>query len=165
MKDTDLAWLAGFWDGEGSITLFGHQERNGSKKIKPIVSVVNTDIGMINKVRKILEELGCSFHLSERGARKSAHSTAYILQTANMSHIIKFLEAVLPYLTGEKKERGEILYDYCSRRASKLERLPSKGSTPYDPEDWEDLKKFEGMGFKRSNNRSSSTTRAALVQE
>lgn len=165
MKDTDLAWLAGFWDGEGSITLFTHQEKNGMKKICPSVSVVNTDIGMINKTRKILEGLGCNFNLSERQPKNSRHSKVYILQTRNMNHIIKFLSATTMYLSGEKRERAEILLDYCVRRAVKLERLPSKGSTPYDDQDWADLESFNSMPFRRSNNRSSQTTREALVQE
>lgn len=163
IKDTDLAWLAGFWDGEGSISLFSHTERNGSKKICPCVCVVNTDIGMINKVRKILESLDCSFVLHERKPKNSKHSIAYVLTTRNMKYIIKFLTSTINYLSGEKRERAEILLDYCSRRYSKLERTPFQGSTPYDPDDWKDLEKFNSMGFKRSNNRSSTTTREETV--
>lgn len=159
MKELDLAWLAGFWDGEGSISMFSHKEKSGNWKIRPIVSVVNTDIGMINKVRKILENIGCSFHFIERKAKKRNHSTAYILQTSRMEYIIKFLNATLPYLSGEKKERAEITLSYCTKRLNTIERIPSKGSTPYDNEDWEAMEKFSQMGFKRSNNRSSTTTR------
>ena len=159
MKDTDLAWLAGFWDGEGTITLFTHSEKNGSRKIKTIVCVVNTDLGMISKARKILEELGCGFHMTERRPARRNHSTAWILQTNRQENIIKFLTAVLPYLSGEKKERGEILLNYCLKRNSMVQRFPSKGSTPYSEEDWDALDAFNKMGFKRSNNRSSTTTR------
>lgn len=166
MKETDLAWLAGFWDGEGSISLFTHTERNGSRKICPCICIVNTDIGMINKTRKILEALDCSLVLQERKPKNKSHSVVYTLTTRNMKYIINFLEATIEYLSGEKKERGEILLDYCKRRFSKLERLPSKGSTPYSTEDWDALDKFNSMNFKRSNNsRSSQTTREALVQE
>lgn len=158
MKDTDLAWLGGIWDGEGSIALFTHKEKNGSTKICPTVSVVNTDIAIINKVRKILEEIGCSFVLQEHRPKNSRHSTRWDLITRNQKYIILFLSAVKPYLFSIKKEKAEILLDYCIRRSEKTERLPSKGSTPYDTEDWDTFNKFQEV-------RSSQTTREALAQE
>ena len=165
MKDTDLAWLAGIWDGEGTISIFTHTEKTGNQKICPCVSVVNTDIAIINKVRKTLEEIGCNFVLQERQPKNSRHSKQWILTTRNMSYILLFLSAVLPYLTGNKQQAAEIIHDYCKRRNEKIQRIPSKGSTPYDEEDWSYLEKYDSMNFRRSNNRSSSTTREALVQE
>lgn len=165
MSDTDHAWLAGMWEGEGTITLFSHTEKNGSQKIKPMVSVVNTDIALVNQMRKVLESLGCNFNLTERRPKNSRHSTVWVLQSGNMDYIIKFLSAVLPYMYGEKKQKGEILLAYSIRRAQKMERLPSRGSTPYDEEDRKSLEEFESINLRKSNNnRSSSTTRDAPAQ-
>lgn len=158
MKDTDLAWLAGIWDGEGSIALFTHTERNGTQKICPTVCVVNTDIAIINKARKILEEIGCNFVLQEYRPKNSRHSTRWVLTTRNQNYIVLFLEAVMPYLVSIKRQKAEILLDYTKRRLDKTKRLPSKGSTPYDDEDWSTFQKFQEI-------RSSQTTREALVQE
>lgn len=165
MRDTDLAWLGGMWEGEGTISIFTHTEKTGNEKICPHVSVVNTDIGLINKMRKILEELGCNFVLHERRPKNSRHSTAWILTTRNMKYIIIFLEAVLPYLYGEKAPKAEIVLDYCKRRSEKIQRTPSKGTTPYDGEDWAAIEHFRSNNTRMTNNRSSSTTREALVQE
>lgn len=166
MKDTDLAWLGGIWDGEGSIALFTHTEKTGNQKICPSVSVVNTDIHIINKVRKILEELECSFVLQERAPKNSRHKQQYILTSRNTKYIIKFLESMIPFIFSDKRPKAEILLDYCKRRSEKMERLPSKGSTPYSEEDWDTLAKFKAVNKVTSNNsRSSQTTREALVQE
>lgn len=158
MLDTDLAWLAGIWDGEGSIALFSHKERNGSIKICPTVCVVNTDIAIINKVRKILEELQCSFQLQETQPKNSRHSVKWTLTTRNQKYIVKFLKAVMPYLFSIKRQKAEILLAYTERRLEKTERLPSRGSTPYDEADWRTFSEFQQI-------RSSQTTREALVQE
>lgn len=158
MQDTDLAWLGGIWDGEGSIAFFSHLERSGSKKLCPTVNVVNTDIAIINKVRKLLEEIGCSFSFQEYQPKNSRHSVRYDLVTRNQKYIILFLEAVSPYLFSIKKQKAEILLDYCKRRSEKCQRLPSKGSTPYDDEDYLHFNKFQEI-------RSSQTTREALAQE
>ncbi len=157
-KDTDLAWLAGIWDGEGSIALFTHVEKPGNTKICPTVNVINTDIAIINKVRKLLEELGCSFSFQERRPKNSRHSTAWILITRNQKYIILFLEAIMPYLWSIKRQKAEILLDFCKRRSEKTQRLPSAGSTPYDTEDWDTYSKFQDI-------RSSQTTRETLAQE
>jgi len=156
MKDTDLAWLGGIWDGEGSIALFTHTERTGNKKICPCVSMCNTDIAIINKTRKLLEDIGCSFSLQELQPKNSRHKVRWDLITRNQKYIILFLEAVKPYIFSIKKEKAEILLDYCKRRSAKMERLPSKGSTPYDNTDWETLSKFKEIC-------SSETTREAHV--
>lgn len=157
MQDTDLAWLGGIWDGEGSIALFSHKEKNGSTKICPTVNVLNTDIAIINKVRKLLEELGCNFVLQERRPKNSRHATQWILITRNQKYIVTFLKAVLPYLHSIKRQKAEILLEYTERRLGKIQCLPSKGSTPYDEEDWDSFNKFQDI-------RSSQTTREAHVQ-
>jgi len=165
MQDTDLAWLGGYWDGEGSIALFTHTERTGNTKICPTVSVINTDIALVNKSRKILEELGCNFVLHERKPKNTRHSTAWVLTTRNQDYIIKFLTAVSPYLWGEKRQKAEILLDYCQRRSAKIRRLPSAGSTPYDESDWKFVDEFKKANIRVSNNhRSSTTTREALEE-
>lgn len=156
MQDTDLAWLAGIWDGEGSVALFSHTEKPGMTKIKPVVNVINTDIAIINKVRKLLEELGCNFSFQERHPQNKKHSTAWILITGNQKYIVTFLKAVYPYLFSIKKQKAEILIDYCSRRLERTKRLPSAGSTPYDEQDWDTFNKFQ-------NVRSSQTTREEPV--
>lgn len=156
MQDTDLAWLAGIWDGEGSIAFFSHKEKTGNTKLKPMVNVINTDFTIINKVRKLLEELGCNFSFQERHPNNVKHNIAWVLLSSNQKYIIIFLTAIYPYLVSIKKQKAEVLIDYCSRRAAKTERFPSKGSTPYDTEDRELYDKFQ-------NIRSSQTTRENLV--
>lgn len=161
MKDTDLAWLGGIWDGEGSIIMFSHTEKNGSKKICPTVSMVNTDLAIINKARKILEEIGCNFLFQERSKYKTKkhYKDQYALITRNQMHIVKFLEAVTPYIFSYKKEAAEIVRDYCRQRIDKMDRLPSKGSTPYDETDWSYLNAYQ------DRFRSSQTTREDHSQE
>lgn len=155
MQDTDLAWLAGIWDGEGSITMFSHTEKNGSKKLCPTCLVVNTDISIINEVRRILEELECKFVIHEFKPQKDHHKMQWRITSRNMGYIVKLLSAIGPYLKGEKKARAEILLSYCTQRMQKTERTPHKGSTPYDETDWSYLAAI----------RSSQTTREASFED
>lgn len=151
MLNTDLAWLAGIWDGEGSITIFSHTEKTGNTKLCPTCCVVNTDVNIVNKVRRILEELGCSFVLHEHKPKNKKHKLQWRLTTRNMTYIKIFLEAIIEYLVGDKKAKGEIVLSYVTQRLNKLETRSYNGTTTYDDEDWEYLSKI----------RSSQTTREA----
>lgn len=157
--DAELAWLGGVIDGEGSVIIFTHTERTGTKKICPCVSIVNTDLGIINQARKILEELGCSFLLQDRSRykKKSSYKDQYALITRNQKYILEVLIAVTPHLFSSKRQAAELVRDYVQQRLDKTERLPGKGSTPYDKTDWDYADKYE------SEFRSSETTREARL--
>lgn len=115
VTDLELAWLAGLWDGEGSITIFKHLERGGVRKLCPTVLVVNTDIKIINESKRILDALGTSFHLFERKSKNPKHKTSYQLSTRNTKYIDKVLTAIEPYLIG-KKEQAQLVIGYVRKR-------------------------------------------------
>lgn len=143
--DTELAWLGGIIDGEGSVIIFSHTEKNGSRKICPSVSIVNTDLGIINKARKILEELGLSFVLQDRSRykQKKHYKDQYALISRNQKYITTLLLHITPYLFSNKRQAAELVRDYCVQRQNKVERIPNKGTTPYDEKDWEYLENYQ----------------------
>lgn len=113
--ETELAWLAGLWDGEGSITIFKHIERGGVRKLCPTILVVNTDIKIINEAKRILDNLGTSFHLFERVSKNPKHKNSFQLNTRNTKYIDKVLTAIEPYLIG-KKEQAQLVIGYVRKR-------------------------------------------------
>lgn len=151
MKDTDLAWLAGIVDGEGCLRLFSCTEKNGDKKIKFVFNIVNTDEGIINKILEIASRLNVNFHVQELQPKNKKHRLQWRLATSNMKYIKILLEAIIPFLFGIKKARGEILLRYVNQRMNKIDVRHFNGTTPYDVEDWSYIEKF----------RSSETTREA----
>lgn len=148
MKQTDLAWLAGLWEGEGSVMLYSRPVNEKRIQITPSLEITNTDVVIMNRVRKILEELGCNFSWIERKPRKANHKLAYTLRTQNAFYIKNVLEAIMPFMVGQKLAYGETLLSFVSRR---IEKSKEKGlkHTNYDEEDYEFV-------------RSSTTTREAL---
>jgi hypothetical protein len=118
MENAKLAWLAGIWDGEGSITIFSHIEKDGCRKLCPTINVTNTDIAMIAEIIKILDGYGIIFSLNKVKTKKE-HSDCYHLITRNMTKIKKTLELLLPYLVN-KKPQAEILLRFVNSRLSKM---------------------------------------------
>lgn len=131
-KDTELAWLAGLWDGEGSITIFTHVEKNGAKKICPTLLVVNTDQTIIAEAARLLDEMGTSFAVFERKNPSDKHKDCYQLSTRNMAYIKTVLEAILPYLVG-KKPQAQLVLRYVNK---KLTQRETNGRPRYDENDY-----------------------------
>lgn len=148
MQDTDLAWLAGIWEGEGSILLYSRPKSNNTIQITPNVTMTNTDVSIVNKARKIIEEMGCNFSWREYTPKgKDSYKKCFKISSAHAGNIQIFLEHILPFMYGLKKAYGETLLAFVSRRVEKAKN--QKGGIKhlrYDEEDYEFL-------------RSSTTTR------
>lgn len=137
MQDTDAAWLAGMWEGEGSILLYSRPQQKGRTQITPSLEITNTDIHIMNHIRKLLEDLGCSYSWQEPKTRKKHHKQAYSLRTQNAKYIKLTLEAILPFMVGEKLAKGETLLAFVTRRIEKVNETTHKSfkHTPYDEDD------------------------------
>lgn len=144
MQEKDLAWLAGIWEGEGSILLYSRTHKDNRTQIIPSLEVSNTDVHIMNNVRRITTEMGCNFswreYMPKKGRRK-----VYKLETSHAYQIKIFLEYINPYMIGEKRAYGETLLAFVTRRLEKADGKSLK-HTPYDEEDYEFV-------------RSSTTTR------
>lgn len=147
VTETERAWLAGIWDGEGSISLFENTEKDGSLKLKPVVNMVNTDMGIINKVLDILSRASCNPYIVNRrqSIRNPKHKDVIEVKFSSVVNIKGILELIEPYLEGTKKHKAQILLRYVNRRVDKF----SRGDRSYGEEDFEDMR----------NIRSSETTR------
>lgn len=153
MLDTnELAWLAGIWEGEGSILLYSRPVNEKRMQITPHVTVTNTDIHIMNRIRDIIEKMGCNFSWRQYRPKKGTRD-CYRYSSSHAQNIKTFLEYTLPYMVGEKKAYGETLLAFVSRRVEKAK--DQKGGLkhlPYDAEDYAFV-------------RSSTTTREAPTGE
>lgn len=145
MQTADIAWLAGIWDGEGSI-LF---QQNGNN-LRPSAEVSNTDVLIANKVIKLLEENDIGAYIRERSP-KDHRKSYWQITVGEFNSLQKFLELVVPYMNSSKKHRGELVLHYLNKR---FERANGKNlkQIPYSDEDRETFEAF----------RSSTTTRETL---
>lgn len=110
------AWLAGFFDGEGSIFLCVDRKTN---RIEPGCSVVNTNRQNADAMKvAISEALGrqIRFRLKQR----KDYRPLFRIEITTHADIAKLLEYVLPHLTG-KKPQAMLMLEY-------LKVAPGKGS-------------------------------------
>lgn len=126
-----IIWLAGFIDGEGTITVFNHTDRSqkwGFKRYTAIVCVVNTNEVLINEVQKILIELNISSHIFVRTPQKKQHKPAFQLGVRKITHIKRLLTQLIPYLVG-KKAQAELTLRFVESRILRM----GTGVNQYSP--------------------------------
>lgn len=100
MKDTEAAWLAGFFDGEGSITK--SLTTNGHSKTLYVywkVVIPNTSKPAMKKVVRITG-VGA---LSRRAREKKHYKTLWVWQLNAKKEIKDFARQIVPYMAIPEK--------------------------------------------------------------
>lgn len=120
----NLAWLAGFVDGEGYLGLISRGTRYVTQ-----VSIANTNLTVMKKVSEILMEMAINHSLTTTDKNNLKNGKKYhIVQINRFESIATLLAELMPYLVAKKQE-AHVLYEYCMRR------MRSKFRAPYTEED------------------------------
>lgn len=126
-QERSLAWLAGIIDGEGSIGFQVYTLPDGRIRITPYVCVVNSDEGILQESKQILDWLledskaakarWCNYKSGPRSfaSTKPCHS----LRVDGVATKL-VIERILPDLRSEKRKNAEAILAYLKSRESGL---------------------------------------------
>lgn len=111
---TDLAWLAGILDGEGSLTL----EENGKGCYSPRIQVVMADLATVNEVSRIFKSLTGEepYRYEREPVAGSGHSPTFYARVATQEAVALVLSACLPFLRTKKEHAVGMLSFIGARR-------------------------------------------------
>lgn len=127
-SDTDLAWLGGIMDGEGSISFQVTTRKTGNLVIVPFVSVTNTDKGIISKVMEILDKIGVGYKASwVIDENHPAHKKRCNIRIDKYARVKGFIPLIYPYLNSEKKHNSDIVLEFIKQREENLFTRDKKG--------------------------------------
>jgi hypothetical protein len=107
ISQTDLAWLSGIVDGEGSITF--HRNRSGKFRPTPLVYIVNTSDVMISKIVIIFKELKVDYYYLLRNINHSKWKPCHSIRISKINSLKILLNAILPYLVSKQKQAELVL--------------------------------------------------------
>jgi hypothetical protein len=131
VSDREYGWLAGFFDGEGSVALFirPSASKNGGPKIQPGCLFGGTEPDTFEHVKDILTRADMTYWAAwgkSRGVTKTGkpHKPAWNVNMVGLARSDAFLTWILPALV-TKRERAELCRKYiASRRAHSDFRTP-----------------------------------------
>lgn len=113
LKDTELAWLAGFWDGEGTISLY-NSPCKGRNRIQQNMSVCNTHVPTMERVMRLLKTLGVTYYVHDAGGNEK-HKPRTIVEIRRLVSVHTLALAIQPYLF-TKSEQCALLLRFVTRR-------------------------------------------------
>lgn len=115
MKNTDKAYIAGFLDADGSISIIHHKRSNGSVNYDTKVRITNTYEDTIERIRDMIPYK--SVKVYKRDRRQPNYATSYDLVLNSREDIADLLEDIYPYLI-TKKDRASLMIEYCRSRCN-----------------------------------------------
>lgn len=119
--DSQLAWLAGFIDGEGNINVNfynnGAYSRDGKgwKVFRIEITITNTHADAIEKATKIIAKLGCFFKIDIR-KRDTAWRPCFVVIVSGQRNAVKLIRAIEPHLTCKKELAKQAIYAFEYRQ-------------------------------------------------
>lgn len=150
-----LSWLAGMVEGDGhlSVTISKSKLARTGFNPKAVVGVTNMDISVINEVDNIYRSLGVTAYIREIETPKGKPIST--ISTSKMSGVKKVLDAIYPYLIGEKKARAEMILKFVNRRLEKK----------YSYLDEEDIELLREMNIKFINRKNKLSSSAKILRD
>lgn len=128
IDETDKAWSAGFFDGEGSITIFETKPNaNGYTRFGIRMSVTQVNVKPLEKLYKMY---GGSIHGKKYRQRNPKWQKCFYW-TAYGNELLKFLIDIEPYLIVKKKQVN-IGIIFLERRSGYL-----RGGRQLSGEEWD----------------------------
>lgn len=131
VTDTEYGWVAGFFDGEGSVLLSVRSKKNQMKnpKVQPACKIQATDPESLDRMHDILSRAGIAHHVSwsqPQGFMRSgqAYRMAWCIAIVGLTRTAAFLSWIMPALA-TKQERAALCLEYIrARREHENPRTP-----------------------------------------
>lgn len=111
----ELAWLGGLLNGDGCFSLT-FRTRNKILKCDMSLTLTQCDPCVIERATDILNRLDTNPSISEYASSGAGMRTKWNLRLSKMATIHRVIEAVLPFMVGEKQAQAKLMNRYLERR-------------------------------------------------
>lgn len=126
-QERSLSWLAGIVEGEGSISVQVYTLRDGRVRLTPYIAVVNTDMAIINEVRRIFDTLTVGEKSNARLCKlKGTNKPCFTLRIDGET-CLPVVKTLAQYMIGGKRRNAEVVRQYIEGRKSGLLLRDTKG--------------------------------------
>lgn len=113
---TDLAWLAGMFNGDGCFSLTFAIRANNNVKCDLSLTLTQCDPSIIEEATRIMNMLEVNPGISQYQPGKEGNRIKYNLRITKMAHIAKVIDAICCYMIGDKLAQAKLMRRYIERR-------------------------------------------------
>jgi hypothetical protein len=169
VKDTDIAWLAGAIEADGSVGMGFHAHKLARKDgfaVKPVVTLTNQDEAIISHALTLFTELSGKaprvilINVRKTGYQNSKPSLGISL--VGQGAVFRFLTALAPFMIGAKKHKAELLLKFLEsrlRRRSLIGVRKGSGQAPYNSEELGTIIDFYDVAQRKGGRRNPAVRR------
>lgn len=121
-QERSLAWLAGIIDGEGSVSAQVYTMPNGRVRITPFVSITNTDVGIVQECRSILDSIGVVHRTNsvpKEGCGFKGNLPCVSIRIDGQKPVRQLLRIVGNYLKSQKRARAAAILEFIESRSAR----------------------------------------------
>lgn len=134
VTELEIGWLAGIWDGEGTVTAI--KVADGAHW-GIASSITNTDYAVIERASDILKRLQVGHFIQTRESHNKKHAPRKNLAVIGHKRNATFLPIITKHLTGEKQIKARLAWCYVTSRNGKPGGGRMRGGVPLDDKETE----------------------------
>ena len=179
-QERSLAWLGGIVDGEGSISVQVYTLPDGRVRLTPYVCIVNSDIGILAEIDRILGEIkfleprvcrnGQRMYATFRKVKQSRNpkqrteTMCFNYRLDGQEPVEAFLQVIRPYLKSAQKQRNaDVLLQYIDDRHTRLCSRDSLGRIRRNEYTRDEIELISSIRTHRTAKSSEAICRAPNV--
>lgn len=128
ITEMDKAWMAGIYDGEGSVGI-NRQKKRGHSTAEgfvyfPQVQIQMTHVPTIEHVVDLLKGLDCAAVAYHWAEKKAHHKDACGIRVTKTGYVLAMANALLPYAV-TKRQQWLYIKEFAELRIERVGLLPS----------------------------------------
>jgi len=131
VSESEVAWLAGIIEGEGTLMLgaWSRGAQNKQRKVSATIVIYNTDDGIVKKCVEILRRMGMEPYIKEKMIRgflredgtRSPDSPVTSVRIDRFAYALKLLRTIRPWLFGMKSSRADLMIEFLAKRMARID--------------------------------------------
>lgn len=123
VSNTDIAWLAGMIESEGSISFQTYLRKNGNICIVPFVRMTNTDVKIIKEFLRICEGINVKatdYMRVNLNKNIFSNKDCCNIRIEKMERVVNLINLIVPYMKSFKKKNASVVLSFIESRQKNL---------------------------------------------
>ena len=111
MTDSEIAWAAGLFEGEGSISWFKLKSRKDSIKVSVVLTMTDADV-----VYKFANIMGFGKVKGPYQPQPTSRKVRWVWEVQNFRECVKAIDLLYPYLGERRKAKADEFKEIVKNR-------------------------------------------------